>query len=256
MPLATSDGAFFDTHFSALGLHRGMRLLVHSSLISFGRIEGGAPTIYEALRRTIGAEGTIAVPTYTFHLGPDDVFDPAATPSHGFGAFSEWVRQHPHAHRGLCPIHGHTSIGPDAKVVEKADETQSVGPGSAFDAMHRAGFQLLLLGCSFQQGASFVHHAEAAVGVPYRQWLDLPRKIRDADGNVRQINVRYYGRVTEPPWRPHLHRLENFMIEESQVSVAPAPYGRSFLVDLDVLFRSSSAFLKLNPFGLVTQISD
>jgi len=122
--------------------------------------------------------------------------------------------------------------------------------------MHQTNFQLLLLGCSFQQGATFVHHVEAEVGVPYRQWLDLPRKIRDADGNVRQINVRYYGRVTEPPWRPHLHRLENFMIEESQVSVAPAPYGRSFLVDLDVLFRSSSAFLKLNPFGLVTQISD
>jgi len=256
MALARSDGAFFDDHFSALGLRRGMDVLVHSRLVTFGRITGGAPTIYEALRRAIGEEGTIAVPTYTFQLGPEGVFDPASTPSIGFGAFSDWVRQHPGTQRGICPIHGNSANGPRADAIANADETRSVGPGSSFDAMHQTNFQLLLLGCSFQQGATFVHHVEAEVGVPYRQWLELPRQVRASDGGVRKISVRYYGRAKESPWHPHLHDLQKSMTKESQVATAPAPYGQSIFVSLDTLFHSTAAFIKENPFGVVSQTTD
>jgi aminoglycoside N3'-acetyltransferase len=256
MTLAECDGAFFDDHFSALGFRRGMEVLVHSRLVSFGRIAGGAPTIYEALRRAIGEEATIAVPTYTFQLGPEDVFDPAKTPSVGFGAFSEWVRQHPKTLRGICPVHGTSANGPKADAVANADETKSVGPGSSFDAMYQSNFQLLLLGCSFQQGATFVHHVEAEVGVPYRQWLELPRQVCTSDGGARQISVRYYGRVKESPWHPHLHDLQKSMIEEGQVTTTPAPYGQSIFVPLETLFQSTAAFIKENPFGIVSRTTD
>lgn len=48
-----------------LGLRRGDNVGVHSSLSSFGYVEGGANTIIDALLETVGAEGTIVMPTYS-----------------------------------------------------------------------------------------------------------------------------------------------------------------------------------------------
>ena len=42
-----------------LGVRRGDALLVHSSLSSFGQVQGGAQTIIEALTETVGSEGTL-----------------------------------------------------------------------------------------------------------------------------------------------------------------------------------------------------
>ncbi len=56
-----------------LGLRRGDRLVVHSSLSSFGHVEGGAYAVIEALQVVVGPEGTLLVPT--FNHGQADVFD-------------------------------------------------------------------------------------------------------------------------------------------------------------------------------------
>ena len=49
----------------ALPINPGDILLVHSSLKSFGRVEGGADAVIDALLETVGAEGTVMVPTIT-----------------------------------------------------------------------------------------------------------------------------------------------------------------------------------------------
>jgi aminoglycoside 3-N-acetyltransferase len=253
MAIATTDKSSLDAHLAEVGVKSGMSLVVHSSLVSFGRIEGGAATVYEALRRAVGDQGTVAVPTYTFHISPKDIFDPSTTASRGFGALSEWVRQIPGALRGTCPIHGYAAIGPDAETVANADETKSFGKGSAFDAMHGAGFHLLLLGCSFQQGGTFVHHVETEVGVPYREWLKLPRQIAEHDGGVRHIEVDYYARKDGTPWQPHLHGLQDVMIGQSRATSARAAYGQSYLMKLDPLYVCAEAMLRENPYAFVTR---
>ena len=40
-----------------------MDVAIHSRLISFGRIEGGVSTVYEAIVDVIGPKGTIVFPT-------------------------------------------------------------------------------------------------------------------------------------------------------------------------------------------------
>ena len=253
MPLTTSRSEFFDAHLAELGVRAGMKILVHSSLVSFGRIDGGVATVYDALRRAVGAGGTIAVPTFTFHIRPEDVMDPATTPSRGFGALSEWLRERPGAQRSRCPIHGFAAIGPAAGVVADADETKSFGVASGFDVMHRAGFHLLLLGCTFQQGATYVHHVETLTGVPYREWVKLPRQLRDADGRVRPIHVDYYSRVRGTPWQPSLYGLQDAMIARQFVRVAKAPYGHSYLMDLDALHRTAAEMLSTNRYAFVAK---
>jgi aminoglycoside N3'-acetyltransferase len=47
-----------------LGLKKGIAIEVHSSLSSFGQIEGGANTVISALMNVVGNEGALIMPTF------------------------------------------------------------------------------------------------------------------------------------------------------------------------------------------------
>ena len=53
-----------------LGVRRGMALEVHSSLSSFGYVEGGAGTVIEALIDVVGREGAIVMPSFLISPSP------------------------------------------------------------------------------------------------------------------------------------------------------------------------------------------
>ncbi len=58
----------------ALGLQSGDIVLLHSSLASLGRVEGGADTVVDAFLSVLGPEGTLVVPTFgTLGIVPDTV---------------------------------------------------------------------------------------------------------------------------------------------------------------------------------------
>ncbi len=52
----------------ALGIQKGMVLLVHANLERLGYIVGGAQALIEALMEIVGYDGTLVVPTFTFEL--------------------------------------------------------------------------------------------------------------------------------------------------------------------------------------------
>lgn len=56
------------TAFREIGITEGMTLEVHSSLSSFGHVEGGAETVIEALMECVGGSGSIFMPA--LRLGP------------------------------------------------------------------------------------------------------------------------------------------------------------------------------------------
>ena len=84
-------------------------LEVHSSLSSFGYVEGGAPTVISALMRLVGEEGAIVMPTFPVskQLPLSDldrkrgvtykirVFDEASNERSGMGIISDTFRQMP-----------------------------------------------------------------------------------------------------------------------------------------------------------------
>jgi len=241
------------THLNALGLRAGVNVVVHSRLLSFGRIEGGVSAVYRAIMSVIGETGTLVVPAYTLGIDPNACFDFRATPSRGVGAFSEYVRMLPSSIRSGCPIHSHAAIGPHASVLNESDRTVSLGSGSDFDVMQRAGFELLLLGCDFHEGATFVHHVEAMIGVPYRSWIDLPCRVTDSNGAPVDIVVRYFGKAKDGNIVNDLRGVERQMLTGGWATSAPIAGGNrsSILMPLDKLDRCVRDMIAADPYVLV-----
>jgi aminoglycoside N3'-acetyltransferase len=256
MPVPTTSRVEFESHLSKLGIEKGMHLAVHSRLISFGRMEGGVETVFNSLSEAVGATGSLVFPAYTMNLTKDDIYDPATTPSHAMGGLSEYARSRSDVVRTLCPVHGHLLTGHKSEAVGAANPENSMGPDSSFEVMAENGFHLLLLGCTFHEGATSVHHAEAIKGVPYREWLELPRRVRLATGEIANLKCQYYGRKNGIPWDTDLSAVEK-QAATAAICREVLVHGRtSHLMTLQDLNNCVFEMIDQNPYALMQATSD
>ena len=251
MPIPFTSSVDFKTHLELLGIEPGMAVVMHSSLISFGRLEGGTEMAYDSILERLGSTGTLIVPAFTFNLGAGDVFDPASTPSRSTGVLSEFVRTRKMATRGAQPIHSYAAVGSQKDIAERGDADISFGEGSVFQHFLERDTHWLMLGCPFERGCTYIHHVEALVGVPYREWLELPRTRLDEDGEIKSIKVRYY--ATRPDfesrWDPS--RIEEQIAGDSRCAVVSALYGKSMFLRTQDFHAITMELLQENELILV-----
>lgn len=152
---------------SALGLGAGQTVIVHSSLSSFGRVEGGAPTVVQALLDVLGPEGTLVVPTFSQYLqAGETVWDRENTPSR-MGIISETVRTWPGAIRSSHAAHPLAAMGPAANLICRTPHRTGFGPDSPFKTLVDMDGRVLLMGVTYNSCTLF-HLLEAEARVPYR----------------------------------------------------------------------------------------
>jgi len=114
-----------------LGLKKGDSVGVHSSLRSFGHVEGGADAVINALLETVGKKGNVVMPTHSANLSkdqrtPEEIamgvswlfkimpYDPEKTPV-TTGIIPETFRKRKGVIRGSHPSHSIAASGPKAK---------------------------------------------------------------------------------------------------------------------------------------------
>ena len=163
-----------------LGMPVGGLVMVHSSLASMGFVRGGAETVVDVLLESLGPDGTLVVPTFSWQ--GEGIFDPRETPSK-MGAISEAARRRRSARRSIHLQHSIAVIGP------LAEEIATSGGPSAFSAddpmgqlFQRSGW-FLLLGVPYLR-LTAMHWCEVAVGVPYRRPKRIEGRMRRPDGAV------------------------------------------------------------------------
>ncbi len=254
MPVPSVAREALAAHLVDLGLRRGMHIAVHARFVSFGRIDGDAETVLSVFQDILGDEGTLVVPTYTLNLNADTPYSPVDTPSHAMGVLSEYARQQPNARRTFCPMHGHVAIGAKADVIMDADPTQPMGKNSVFAAMHDEDFGLMLLGCSFHEGATYIHHVEAVEGVPYREWINLPRLIQNQDGTVDKMTCRYYARKSDAPFRTDLSSVERRILRDGIGTCRNVVKRSSYFLQHRDLHQCVKQMLDESPYALMQQI--
>lgn len=164
-----------DRALRAAGLANGDLVLVHTALYAPGRIVNTplveiSSRLYSSLRRLIGRQGTIVVPTFFDAFRRGETFDRQFTPSMGTGSFSEYIRLLPDAHRSPHALHSVAAEGPLAEAITGRDTPSAFGRGSPFDALIDYDARVLTFGCTVES-TCLVRWAEERIGVPYRRWM-------------------------------------------------------------------------------------
>jgi aminoglycoside 3-N-acetyltransferase len=188
---------------TALGLRPGDVVLVHSSMRSIGFVVGGAQAVVQALLDTVGAAGTIVVPTHTSdNCDPSGWanppvpqewwpvireqapgFDPARSPSRWMGVLAEVVRTWPGAARSTHPRLSFAALGAQAADITAGHRLDdALGDSSPLGAVYRLDGKVLLIGCGHDSNTS-LHLAEWRRPAPPRGAHGS--SIRQPDGTSR-----------------------------------------------------------------------
>lgn len=169
----------------ALGVSAGDLIQAHSSLSSFGYIEGGASAVVDALLESVAPGGTVMVPT--FNHGAEEIFDLHASPSHN-GAISETFRHRPEAVRSFHPTHAYAAIGPlAAELCANHLEAGTFTMDSPLGKLARRGGWLLLLGVGMNR-CTAAHLGECMALSHCIGWGKQPRWVRDPQtGQVHSV---------------------------------------------------------------------
>ncbi|MBD3182311.1 hypothetical protein GF312_08465 [Candidatus Poribacteria bacterium] len=129
---------------------KGDRIMVHSSLSSFGWVEGGAETVIRALMDIVGEDGIILMPSFNhgvpFNKRNPDVYDPLKTPCTN-GLIPDTFWRMDDVYRSLNPTHPFAAWGKDAeRYTKNHHNTLTMGEDSPLGMIARDGGYELNLG--------------------------------------------------------------------------------------------------------------
>lgn len=230
-----------------IGIKSDDALLVHSSLKSIGRVEGGPETVIQALLEILGPDGLLVMPTFTYRI---PVFEPERSESRT-GRITEVMRSWPTAVRSWHPTHSVAAIGAQSR--ELCRDHHRVGGidiDSPLDRLAKREGKILLIGVGHIANST-IHLGEAHAKLPY---LDIPMS---ADAASVATVIQPTGERLEVSLnrRPGCSRgfgvMEKVMrdagaIRDGMVGAAPVQW-----MGADAVVEETVAFLRADPAGLL-----
>ena len=185
--LATVESLQAD--FKALGIKKGMVLLVHSSLSAIGWVCGGPVAVIIALQKVLGETGTLVMPTHSTDLSdpsqwenppvPESwwqtiretmpAYDPDLTPTRSMGKIVETFRKQKGVLRSAHPQSSFCAIGPQAShIVSNHSLAFGFGEHSPLARIYDLNGFVLLLGVGHSSNTS-IHLAEYRADFPTKR---------------------------------------------------------------------------------------
>ncbi len=230
-----------------LGVMSGDLLLVHSSLRSFGYVEGGADTVIDALLETVGDSGTVLVPTLTFTVLKSwpHLFSVGKAPSSS-GRITETLRQRKEAVRSGHPVSSAAAIGSQAAYLTAAHRDTPCGPDSPYFRLYELGGKVVFFGASLGSNSVF-HCAEEIVRPAYLGFATIKGAIvEDRDGRRRTVTARRYDCFDRGITR-HLGNMEPVFLERGLLQRAMIGESRTYVIDAQANVDVSCEVLTENP---------
>lgn len=167
-----------------LGISAGDGLMVHSSLKSFGRVEGGPETVIDALMDVLTPDGTLMMPSFNhgvpFHDDGLGYYDPTETSTTN-GAIPELFWRRPDVLRSLNPVHAFAAWGARAEAyLADHHRMRTVEP---LARLADDGGVCLLLGVGYKAN-TFHHVVEMRLESPCLSWRTEAYDVRLPEGRI------------------------------------------------------------------------
>lgn len=200
-----------------LGINPKGTLLVHSSMKSLGKVEGGADTVLDALSEYM-KEGLLVLPTHTWSY--INTTNPKFDVVHSevcVGILPELFRKRKGVIRSWHPTHSVAALGKDAVEFVKDNELWDTpcARKSPWGKLLDLDAQIMLLGVDLRRN-TFIHGVEEWVDIPGRL-TDEPEMLTVVTPDGREISVpsrRHCG----DNWSEYFWKIDDFL-QEKQVMI-------------------------------------
>lgn len=221
-------------------------LLVHSSMKSFGHVEGGPVIVIKALINICGEKGTLVMPTLTFGSvnEAEPFFDASETPS-GTGLITEVFRKMPGVRRSLHIFSSVAALGEKADYITSYHNDTPCGSGTPYQRVIELGGYVLFIGAGFGSNTLF-HVAEEYVNPPYMRYKTIKEaKIKDMEGNTYIRDLRRYDCYQTGIIRK-LDRMKDIFEKENVLTKTRIGNSNITLISAEDNFRISCDLLSNN----------
>ncbi len=153
----------------AMGILPTDTVLIHTSLRSIGKVEGGADTVIDAFRDCL-PEGLLLVPTHTWaNVNRENPVYDVRSSIPCIGTLPRVAAFRPDGFRSLHPTHSLWGLGRDAEDYLRGEENAPTPgtPGFAWDRLAERNAKILLIGVGHDRN-TYIHSVEEAGDVPDR----------------------------------------------------------------------------------------
>lgn len=176
------------------GIVLGDTVMVHSSLSSFGKVDGGPEAVIDALLEAVGPVGHVVMPSLTATYTAEIVgctglaFNPKVTPSR-VGKITDLFWRRPNAVRSTHPTHAVACIGPQAMAwMAGHDKGSTFSWDTAYGKyVHSGGkpCKLVFMGVTMVCNTT-LHAVEDWLGLPY---LGASAAVTEVNGEHKTVEV-------------------------------------------------------------------
>lgn len=189
---------FIKAQIDNIPIPKGVPIIMHTSLRSIGKIEGGAETLLDLLiDKIVGDGGLLIIPTHTWsNLGKDVPTLDLTKRESNLGAFPNVALRDPRGYRTENPSHSAVIFGDRAWAKRLADNESSVetpvAPDSIYGRLYDEGGYVLLVGVTLNKN-TYLHSVEEALGFPNRMLDDFTDvSVKYPDGSITERKIRLF----------------------------------------------------------------
>jgi len=238
------------------GIKKGDTIFVHSDISLFGKLCASDKdlllgSLVDSLKESVGEEGTIIMPTFTYSFSKNQPYDVENSKS-TVGVLTEFFRKQPNVSRTIHPNHSAAVWGKHKKyLIDVSKDT--FDKDSIFGKFHQLKGKLVFFGVSLTNSCTFIHYVEQMHGVPFRYMKEIKGKIIK-EGKEYEDEFFFYRKYQF--FFVSMLKLEKHLLEKGLLKEVKVGKGIISIIDSDDMFKEAYKllnkdiyfFLKNEPF--------
>jgi len=245
-------------HFlKKLKIKKSDTVFFHGNSMALFQVKGENPKkktdfFWKCVIEFIGKKGTIIVPSFTYSVNTQKIFDAKKTKSK-IGQFSEDFRKTNLGERTNDPIFSVCVYGREKIKIKKLSFDNSFGKNSIFGYLHSHNVKLICLGCGIE-AVTFLHYIEQFINVPYRNFKVFDAKILNEKKKIIKKKIKFFCRLDNKKYKYNHDILKKAMIKKQKLYFSNFGRIKSYSFNAKSFFLICKSILKNDNKILIDEI--